>query len=179
MNTERLATMLETEKPLVIDTMYGTWWRSVPGAVGLEFNFNTHGTFTDEVQERLEQKLRVLTGGDMAKPIVAMGFSVARFDGYNLALRIRHAGYTNLYWYRGGLMAWEVAGSTFGARQDLYERFHFGDATLRKAGGHLRFDYSHCLDMVRRVLTVPARDGQVFPQTASPGGARIQQVAHG
>jgi adenylate cyclase len=109
-NTERLAAMLAAEKPLVIDTMYGTWWRSVPGAVGLEFNFNTHGTFTDEVQKRLEQKLRVLTGGDMAKPIVAMGFSVARFDGYNLALRIRHAGHTNVYWYRGGRMAWEVAG---------------------------------------------------------------------
>jgi hypothetical protein len=109
-NTERLAAMLETEKPLVIDTMYGTWWRSVPGAVGLEFNFNTHGTFTDEVQKRLEQKLRALTGGDMAKPIVAMGFSVARFDGYNLALRMRHAGYTNVYWYRGGREAWEVAG---------------------------------------------------------------------
>ena len=31
-------------------------------------------------------------------------------DGYNIALRIRHAGYTNVYWYRGGREAWEVAG---------------------------------------------------------------------
>jgi hypothetical protein len=46
----------------------------------------------------------------MAKPIVAMTFNVAQFDGYNLALRIRHAGYTNVYWYRGGREAWEVAG---------------------------------------------------------------------
>ena len=41
---------------------------------------------------------------------VAVGFNVAQFDGYNLALRIRHAGYTNVYWYRGGREAWEVAG---------------------------------------------------------------------
>ena len=36
--------------------------------------------------------------------------NVAHFDGYNLALRIHHAGYTNVYWYRGGREAWEVAG---------------------------------------------------------------------
>jgi adenylate cyclase len=109
-NTEQLASMLETQKTLVIDTMDASWHRSVPGAVGLEINGSTHGTFTDAVQKRLEQKLRALTGGDMAKPIVAMAFNVARFDGYNLALRLRHAGYTNVYWYRGGREAWEVAG---------------------------------------------------------------------
>jgi hypothetical protein len=108
--TEQLAALQEHDKPLVIDTMDATWYRSVPGAVGLDFNGNTHGTFTDEAQKRLEPKLHELTGGDMAKPIVAMGFNVARFDGYDPALRIRHAGYTNVYWYRGGREAWEVAG---------------------------------------------------------------------
>jgi len=39
-----------------------------------------------------------------------MSSNVAYFDGYNLALRIRHAGYTSVYWYRGGREAWEVAG---------------------------------------------------------------------
>jgi adenylate cyclase len=109
-STEQLASMLKTQKPLVIDTMDASWYRSVPGAVGLDINGFTHGTFTDAVQKRLEQKVRALTGDDMAKPIVAMGFKVARFDGYNLALRLRHAGYTNVYWYRGGREAWEVAG---------------------------------------------------------------------
>jgi TolB-like protein/DNA-binding winged helix-turn-helix (wHTH) protein len=108
--TEQLEGMLRDKKPLVIDTMTLTWYRSVPGAIGLEFKGNTHGTFTDEVQKRLEQKLHELTGGDGAKPIVAMGWSAATFDGYNLALRVRHAGYTNVYWYRGGREAWEVAG---------------------------------------------------------------------
>ena len=62
------------------------------------------------MQKRLEPKLHELTGGDVATPIVAMGFNVARFDGYNPALRIRHAGYADVYWYRGGREAFEVAG---------------------------------------------------------------------
>jgi class 3 adenylate cyclase/TolB-like protein/Tfp pilus assembly protein PilF len=109
-STEQLAVMLEKERPLVIDTMLYSWYRSVPGAVGLDFRGHTHGTFTDLVQKRLEQKLRTLTDGDMARPIVAMTFNVAQFDGYNLAVRIHHAGYGNVYWYRGGREAWEVAG---------------------------------------------------------------------
>ncbi len=110
-NTEQLASMLKIQQPpLVIDTLDSSWPRSVPGAVGIDFGGTTHGTFTDAVQKRLEQKLLALTGGDLAKPIVAMSFNVARFDAYNLALRLRHAGYTNVYWYRGGREAWEVAG---------------------------------------------------------------------
>ena len=108
-NTEQLASMLKTQKPLVIDTMDASWYRSVPGAVGLDIKGFTHGSFTDAVQKRVEQKLHALIGDDMAKPIVAMGFNVARFDGYNLAQRLRHAGYTNVYWYRSGREAWEVA----------------------------------------------------------------------
>jgi rhodanese-related sulfurtransferase len=102
--------MLPDKKPLVIDAMAWTWYRSIPGAVGLDFHGNTHGIFTDEVQKRLARKLREWTGGDTAKPIVAVGWSAVTFDGYNLALRMRHAGYTNVYWYRGGREAWEVAG---------------------------------------------------------------------
>jgi adenylate cyclase len=109
--TDQLAAMLEEKKPLVIDTMDSSWYRSVPGAVGLDQNGDIGGTFTDKVQTRLEQKLHELTGGDMAKPIVTMSFNAARFGSYNLALRIRHAGYTNVYWYRGGREAWEVAGN--------------------------------------------------------------------
>ena len=109
-STRQLAGMLADTRPLVIDTMWNTWLRSIPGAVGIDFNGNTRGSFTDAVQQRLERKLRTLTSGDMAKPIVAVSGNAANFDGYNLALRIHHAGYTNVYWYRGGREAWEVAG---------------------------------------------------------------------
>jgi adenylate cyclase len=109
-STDQFARMLQNEKPLVIDTMVNSWHSSVPGAVGLDFNGSTHGTFDDAIQRRLEAKVRELTGGDMAKPIVSMSFNVVFFDSYNIALRLRHAGYTNVYWYRGGREAWEVAG---------------------------------------------------------------------
>jgi rhodanese-related sulfurtransferase len=110
LSTEQLARMLENEKPLVVDTMSFSWHRSVPGAVGLDFRGNTDGTFDDAVQKRLEAKVRELTGGNIEEPIVAMSFNVSFFDAYNLALRLRHAGYANVYWYRGGREAWEVAG---------------------------------------------------------------------
>jgi hypothetical protein len=74
--------MLGTEKPLVIDTMGATWYRSVPGAIGLDFQGFARGTFTDAIQKRLKQKLHALTGDDMAKPIVTMGFNVASFMGW-------------------------------------------------------------------------------------------------
>ena len=111
-STEQLSEMLENTEPLVIDTMSNSWDRSVPGAVGLDFRGNTHGTFDDTIQRRLETKVRELTDGNMGKPIVAMSFNVAFFDSYNLALRLRHMGYRNVFWYRGGREAWEVAGKT-------------------------------------------------------------------
>jgi hypothetical protein len=50
--TEQFSRMLENEKPLVIDPMSNSWNRSVPGAVGLEFRNNTHGTFDDALQKQ-------------------------------------------------------------------------------------------------------------------------------
>ena len=40
--------------------------------------------------------ISVLTGGDMCKPIVAVGFNAERFDGHNLALRLVALGYNNV-----------------------------------------------------------------------------------
>jgi hypothetical protein len=87
-----------------------SWYRSVPAAVGLDFRGNMAGTFDDAVQKRLDVKVRELTGENKKRPIVAMGFNVSFFDAYNLVLRLRHAGYATVYWYRGGREAWEVAG---------------------------------------------------------------------
>jgi hypothetical protein len=68
------------------------------------------GSFTDAAQNRLRKKLRELTGGDLSRPIVAVGWNSERFDGCNLALRLVALGYTQVYWYRGGREAWEVNG---------------------------------------------------------------------
>ena len=67
------------------------------------------GTLTDEAQDRLGRAVSGLTGGDLARPIVAVGWNSERFDGRNLALRLVALGYTNVLWYRGGREAWEAA----------------------------------------------------------------------
>jgi adenylate cyclase len=107
--TTELARVLAEARPVVIDTATNSWGLSIPGAVGLRYA-GIGGSFTDAAQDHLGNKTRELTGGDVNRPIVAVGWNSERFDGRNLALRLVALGYTNVYWYRGGREAWEVAG---------------------------------------------------------------------
>ena len=61
-------------------------------------------------QTRFSHKIQDLTRGDLAAPIVAFCANSERFTGYNLALRLVEIGYTLVYWYRGGVEAWQVNG---------------------------------------------------------------------
>jgi hypothetical protein len=108
-HTGDLARLLAEARPVVIDTATNSWGRSFPGAIGMKYA-GIGGSFADAAQDRLRAKLRELTAGDPARPIVAVGFNSERFDGRNLALRLAALGYTQVYWYRGGREAWEVAG---------------------------------------------------------------------
>jgi TolB-like protein len=105
--TPDLARLVEQRKPLVLDT--GRVGQSIPGAMGLS-GAGIGGSLGDEFQDRLARKMLQLTGGDRSVPIVAMGFNAERYQGRNLALRLVALGYTEVYWYRGGLEAWQVAG---------------------------------------------------------------------
>jgi adenylate cyclase len=107
--TNDLASFLTQSKPIVIDTLWNAMRRSLPGAIGL-FLSGTGGTVSDTMQARLHSVLAAMTKGNRSLPIVVVGWSSERFDGYNLALRLVALGYTNVYWYRGGREAWEVAG---------------------------------------------------------------------
>ncbi len=83
--------------------------QSIPGAVGLR-NAGLGGNLSDATQSRLGRKMLALTGGDLNLAVVAVGWNSERFEGRNLALRLAALGYTNVFWYRGGREAWEVAG---------------------------------------------------------------------
>lgn len=107
--TADLPRLIAEQKPIVIDTVGNFWGRSIPGAIGLR-EAGVGGTVTDGGQDRLRRKMAALTGGDLSKPIVAVGWNSERFDGRNLTLRLVALGHTNVYWYRGGREAWEVAG---------------------------------------------------------------------
>ena len=106
--TAELDRLLAERKPIVIDPLLLSWGRSIPGAVGLN-RAGWGGSTSDATQDRLRRKMEELTKGDLLKPIVAVGWNSERFDGRNLALRLVALGYTQVYWYRGGREAWEVA----------------------------------------------------------------------
>jgi TolB-like protein/DNA-binding winged helix-turn-helix (wHTH) protein len=107
--TPELARLIAEARSVVIDVAGCSCGESVPGAVGLKFA-GLGGSFVDEAQGRLRNKLHDLTGGDLNRPIVAVGWNSERFASRNLALRLVALGYTHVYWYRGGREAWEVAG---------------------------------------------------------------------
>ena len=105
--TPELASLLEERRPLVLDTTY--WGGSIPGAVAL-WGVGIGGSLSDDYQDRLRQKLRQLTAGNIDAPVVTVGWNAERYQGRNLALRLVALGYTEVYWYRGGREAWLVAG---------------------------------------------------------------------
>ena len=108
--TPDLAVLVEQRKPLVLDVGL-RWGRSIPGAVGL-WGGGVGGGTSDDYEGRLRTKMQQLTHGDLNAPVVAVGWNAERYQGRNLALRLVALGYTNVYWYRGGREAWEVAGLT-------------------------------------------------------------------
>ena len=106
--TAELVMFLADAQPLVIDTVSYSWGRSIPGAIGLKFS-GLGGSFADEAQDRLRRKMAELTGGNLDQPIVVVDWNSERFGGRNLTLRLAALGYAQVYWYRGGREAWEVA----------------------------------------------------------------------
>jgi adenylate cyclase len=108
-STQELVALLAQQRPVVIDALTYFWGHSIPGAVGLK-NAGCGGSLSGAGQDRFRRAISALTGNDLSKPIVAVGWNSERFDGRNLALRLAALGYRNVYWYRGGREAWEVNG---------------------------------------------------------------------
>ena len=107
--TGELVSLLSRLKPIIIDVALDSWGRSIPDAVGLQGT--GHGaSFSEKVQDRFNRRMHVLTKGDLSAPIVALCVNSERFTAYNLALRLVALGYRQVYWYRGGVEAWQVNG---------------------------------------------------------------------
>lgn len=108
LTTELQAMMFSgTERPILIDVLT-TSHISLPDAIwwsrgGLAYS---NGTAERLVQTRFEVKLKVLTENNKAKPVVFFCVSSQCWLSYNAALRAVKLGYTRVYWYRGGIDAW-------------------------------------------------------------------------
>jgi adenylate cyclase len=101
-NTDELKKLLESE-PLVITTSPTN--PTIPGAI--RFDLPDSDSLTDGWQTALGKLMDELTKGNKQYPIVTFAYSINRWHGRNLALRMVALGYTHVYWYRGGWEAWD------------------------------------------------------------------------
>ena len=108
-NTQDLHAMLiGPNPPVTINALNGRAHRSIPGSIWLPAA-GGGGTFDDDVQTQLAATFGNITDDDLARPIVVFCRDAHCWLSYNAALRLHELGYENLYWYRGGITAWQTA----------------------------------------------------------------------
>jgi rhodanese-related sulfurtransferase len=105
--TAELVALLGERSPVLIDVALGSWGKSLPGAIGLQ-GIGHSSEFSPGVQDRFRRKIVELTNGSFTVPIVAFCVNSERLTAYNLALRLVSLGCTTVYWYRGGVEAWQA-----------------------------------------------------------------------
>ncbi len=82
------------------EVIHGGYW--APGTGGTNSNS----------KDRLKESLDII-GATKDTPIAFYCLSAKCWLSYNAVLRASDLGYTNIYWYRGGIKAWEKAGLPF------------------------------------------------------------------
>ena len=95
------------QQMVLIDVLGGQY--SLPRALMAPL-LSSPGSFGDRVQQQAVQWLGQITGGRRDLPIVIYCLDPNCWLSYNAALRTVAAGYSNVYWYRGGITAWKMAG---------------------------------------------------------------------
>jgi PQQ-dependent catabolism-associated CXXCW motif protein len=107
--TAELQEMLERDpRPFLVDVLSGPVHRSLPGALWL--HNGGLGDFDAAEEQRFLDVLARLSGHDKGREIVFFCSGSRCWLSYNAALRATRAGYTNVFWYRGGIEAWREAG---------------------------------------------------------------------
>lgn len=96
---------------LLIDALNdgGRGHPTLPNARKLPFAGEA-GSFNDQTQQALAAVLGQFTGNRRDVPLVFFCLSAQCWESYNASLRAINLGFTNVLWYRGGLMAWQAAG---------------------------------------------------------------------
>jgi adenylate cyclase len=69
-----------------------------------------HGVLDDDKRRGLKTFVDRLLRGNRTRPLITMGWSTGWWGARNLAIELATLGYPNVFWYRGGLEAWDVAG---------------------------------------------------------------------
>ena len=141
--TKDLQQVLNSQPPpIMIDTLADDHATTIPSAHRIPFA-GAAGDFDDEIQHRLAVRLDNLTNGDHSLALIFFCEGAICWELYNASLRAIHAGYTRVYWYRGGLASWQscrlshpdraAGGARTGRQPDA--RGHDGAEAALGAGG--------------------------------------------
>lgn len=106
--TGELVQSMEADAPLLIDINPNGV--ALPGAVLLPWGPFIGGSFDDQVQQQLRRRMHVLTGGDLARPVVVVAWNAESVSAHNLVLRLVALGHHDVRWYRDGKELWEARG---------------------------------------------------------------------
>lgn len=106
--TAALSQAVNAGKQMVVIDVLGQNY-SLPGAL-MAPALASGGDFNDRIQQQAVQWLGQITRGDRGQAIVIYCSDPHCWLSYNATLRVVAAGYSNVYWYRGGLQAWQMAG---------------------------------------------------------------------
>lgn len=107
-STEGLANAMAEGLEMVIVDVLGQDY-ALPNAYVIP-EMAASGHYQDRVQQQTAQWLGQVTGQVADYPIILYCADPHCWLSYNATLRVVAAGYTNVYWYRGGITAWQMAG---------------------------------------------------------------------
>lgn len=93
----------------LIDTWNDRRHPTIPTAIRLPYA-GQPGEFQDEVDEELLADLSQITRRQSDHPLVFFCAGAECWESYNAALRAIGLGFKKVYWYRGGMAAWNEAG---------------------------------------------------------------------
>ncbi len=107
--TSELREMLTREpRPFLVDVLSGAAHPTLPGSIWL--HNGGLGDFNPAEEKRFLDTVALLAGHDKNRLLVFFCSGVRCWLSYNASLRAARAGYSNVYWYRGGIEAWRAAG---------------------------------------------------------------------
>ncbi|MBP5856757.1 sulfurtransferase [Marivibrio halodurans] len=109
LTSELLLRVQQPTPPVLVDVLGGDPHPTIPGAAWVKGGGLSGDIFTPEREERFADTLETLTGGQMDRYLVFFCQDSSCWLSWNAARRAVVLGYTNVYWYRGGVTAWRAA----------------------------------------------------------------------
>jgi PQQ-dependent catabolism-associated CXXCW motif protein len=93
---------------LAINALRNGEAQGMPGSIYIGYA-GDYGAFDDDTQSKLKEELAKRTDNNVNMPLVFFCAGSKCWESYNAALRAINLGYSKVYWYRGGIFAWNAA----------------------------------------------------------------------